>query len=352
VEGHIVISDPSEAAKFTGALDREPKDWNEGAYGGVKSFDMRPGDWFATVLVPNSTFAKLAENPGTESAYRRPLFSLVASDPTYGMCLGQIADVNGMGMAYSYEDINAATSDRDYNDLIIQITGAAINDVPDIDSLTGSGGSARSKRNGEDWFDWRSETELGRKIMEHLEAQIPEPDTVWLSADVNTDAELLAYAPDGSVIGEKDGHIPGATFGTDIDGYRFVRLPEMETGDYRLVIRGEEDGSAILTVRRHRGESEILSEESESLSLEAHKVVVSELRSDGADVVIGAAGESAAGPYDFDGNGVIDDADIERVSGIWDSCEGDAAYDPFYDLDGDGCVSVLDVMSVAGGSGH
>ena len=49
---------------------------------------------------------------------------------------------------------------------------------------------------------------------------------------------------------------------------------------------------------------------------------------------------------------MIDDADIERVSGIWDSCEGDAAYDPFYDLDGDGCVSVLDIMSVAGGSGH
>nr|WP_276571910.1 DUF4114 domain-containing protein [Desulfonema magnum] len=348
-EGHLVLSDPSEGARFSGSLG-EARNWNSGEYKGVKSFDMKPGDDFATILVPNGTFGALADNPGTTNTHLRPLFSLVSSNPVHGMYLGQIADVNGMGTAFSYEDISANDSDKDYNDLIIQITGAAIDGVPSLDSLTGGSRRSRAGRDRNDWFDWRAETELGGVIMEHLDAQITDPETLWLSADINTDAALLAYDPEGRVIGETGGHIPGATFGEDIDGYRFVSLPALEEGGYRLVILGEEDESGILTVRKHQGEDEVISEETMSLDIEAHQVLISDVdvASSGESLVIDVAdaGESEAGPYDFNGDGIIDDSDIEKVSSVWNICEGDEGYVPFLDLDDDGCITILDIMPV------
>ncbi len=348
-EGHLVLSDPTEGARFSGSLG-EARNWNSGEYNGLKCFRMRPGDDFATILVPNGTFGALAGNPGTTDAYLRPLFSLVSSNPVHGMYLGQIADVNGMGRAFSYEDISADNSDKDYNDLIIQITGATIDDVPSLDSLTGGSRRNRARRDRNNWFDWRAETELGGVIMEHLDAQIVSPETLWLSADINTDAALLAYDPEGRVIGETGGHVPGATFGSDIDGYRFVSLPALEEGGYRLVIRGEEDESGVLTVRKHRGEDEILSEETMTLDIEAHQVLISDVEvassDDGLVIDVDDAGESEAGPYDFNGDGIIDDSDIEKVSSVWNICEGDEGYVPFLDLDDDGCITILDIMPV------
>jgi hypothetical protein len=51
-------------------------------------------------------------------------------------------------------------------------------------------------------------------------------------------------------------------------------------------------------------------------------------------------------PYDFNGDGKTDDSDIAIVSALWNKCEGDPEYNPFYDLDDDGCISVLDIMPV------
>jgi hypothetical protein len=50
--------------------------------------------------------------------------------------------------------------------------------------------------------------------------------------------------------------------------------------------------------------------------------------------------------YDFDGDNDIDDDDIERVYRIWNKCEGDPEYDRAYDLDDDGCITVLDITPV------
>jgi hypothetical protein len=133
-QGYLVFSDLQEGARFSGLLGGEVKDWNAGQYKGLKSFAMPAGTQFATILVPNSTFASLAQNPATEDTNKRPLFSLVSSNPAYGMYLGQMADINGMGRAYSYEDKNAETSDWDFNDLIVQITGAE-SSLPSLDSL-------------------------------------------------------------------------------------------------------------------------------------------------------------------------------------------------------------------------
>ncbi len=349
-EGHLVLSDPTEAAHFSGLLGGESSDWNKGEYTGVKSFEMEPGDFFATILVPNSTFTALAANPGTGDSHKRPLFSLVSSNPAYGMYLGQIADVNGKGMAYAYEDMNAATSDKDYNDLIVQISGAAIDEVPSLNDMTGS--PKRSKaRDNSGWFDWRSETELGRVIMEHLDAQVVSPETVWLSADVNFPADITVYAPDEESFGTKGGYIPGATFGTDIDGYRFVKLPSLENGDYRIVLLSPTGQTGLLTLRKHQGD-EVLSETGETVTVEAHGTVKAEVSvSDSGNesgVEISTAEQGIR--YDFNGDGVIDDKDIELVSKIWNTCKGNENYDPFFDLDNDGCITVKDIMAVAGSS--
>jgi len=116
------------------------------------------------------------------------------------------------------------------------------------------------------------------------------------------------------------------------------------------VIRGEKDETGILTVRTHRGESEVLSEESGTVTIEAHKVLMSEVAvsslGDSMSIDVSEAGESEAGPYDFNGDGLIDDADIGPVSDVWNACEGDAAYNSLYDLDEDGCISVLDIMAI------
>ncbi len=344
-DGHIVLSDPTEGARFSGSLDREPKDWNEGQYKGVKSFEIKPGQ-LVTILVPNATFAELAADPGTTDPHRRPLFSLVSSNPAYGMYLGQIADVDGRGTAFAYEDISADNSDKDYNDLIIQIKGASIGDIPLIDVMIGtSGKERRTKRDNGDWFDWRSETELGRIIMEHLDAQIVSPETVWLSADLNFPADITVYSPDENAFGTKGGHIPGATFGTDIDGYRFVKLPSLQNGGYRIVLRSAAGQSGLLTLRKHQGDN-LLSETGETVTLEAHGTVKAEVSVSESGIEIGGAEEGIR--HDFTGDGVIDDKDIELVSKIWNTCKGNENYDPFFDLDNDGCITVKDIMKVAG----
>jgi hypothetical protein len=352
-KGHLVLSDLTEGARFSGSLGKEPQDWNSGEYKGVKSFEMNPGDWFATILVPNSTFTALAANPGTTDANKRTLFSLVSSNPAYGMYLGQIADVNAMGTAFSYEDMNAANSDRDYNDLIIQITGAYVDECLLLDDLNvWESSRARSSRRDTSFFDWRVQTELGQTIMEHLDAQIVEPETLWMSAELDGFAKLVAFDPDNRSIGETGGHIPGATFGTDVNGNRFVSLPALEEGDYRLVIRSAEDETALLRVKKHQGNA-VLSQESEEVEIEAHGVLVSDISvsasGEGLNIGIGGVAESPAGSYDFNGDGLIDDADFQPAYEMWNACDGDADYDPFYDLDDDGCITVLDIMPVVNG---
>ncbi|RLC14467.1 MAG: hypothetical protein DRI57_14390 [Deltaproteobacteria bacterium] len=51
---------------------------------------MTPGDRFALVLVPNSTFERLAANPETTDPYKRPLFSFTSPNADYGMHVGQV----------------------------------------------------------------------------------------------------------------------------------------------------------------------------------------------------------------------------------------------------------------------
>ncbi|MGA9380950.1 MAG: DUF4114 domain-containing protein, partial [Phormidium sp.] len=115
--GYVVISDPTEGAKFNSSD-------NQGNYLGAKEFNMRPGDEFGVMLVPNGTLQEVFNNPNV-TGNLRPLFSLVTANPNQGFHVGQIADVTGDGHTFALEDLRVdAHTDRDYNDIIFHVKGA------------------------------------------------------------------------------------------------------------------------------------------------------------------------------------------------------------------------------------
>ncbi len=160
--GHVVISDAKEAARFDGFLG-ESRTWNSGTYLGGKTYSMRPGDIFGLMLVPDGSIRAVVEGSNLTGA-RLPLFSLSTANPEDAFHIGQIADINGEGNAFSMEDKSVLlSSDRDYNDLIFQIRGARgkallLDDVAKADT------------------DWRLTTELGIEILNYITPQI-DPDS-------------------------------------------------------------------------------------------------------------------------------------------------------------------------------
>ena len=122
--GHVVISDPTESANplFNGSLG-EGND-NQGQYSGRKTFAMKPGEAFAVMLVPNGTVQEVFNNPNA-GGDKRPLLSLSSANPNDAWLYGQVADVTGSGKAFAMEDQRVDTgSDKDYNDLVFNLTGA------------------------------------------------------------------------------------------------------------------------------------------------------------------------------------------------------------------------------------
>jgi subtilisin family serine protease len=205
-EGYVVISDSQEGARFSGELG-EP-DYNRGEYLGVKSFQMRPGDTFGVMLVPNGSVTELWENPQLGGA-KKPIFSMSLEDPNnieqfsqiVDMNVFQMADILGDGHTFALEDIRIVKndSDQDYNDIIFQVRGATA-DAIHLDRLL-EGGLFKQ--------DWR-ELELGQSIVGYAELAVAaandlldEPLTPDLSDPViygveraenlnNYDPELLA----------------------------------------------------------------------------------------------------------------------------------------------------------------
>jgi transglutaminase-like putative cysteine protease len=49
---------------------------------------------------------------------------------------------------------------------------------------------------------------------------------------------------------------------------------------------------------------------------------------------------------DFSGNGVVDIQDVQQVASRWRTTDDDPAWDPSYDLDDDGIITVVDIMLV------
>ncbi|HBB30782.1 MAG TPA: hypothetical protein DDZ80_02255 [Cyanobacteria bacterium UBA8803] len=160
--GHVVISDPAEGAKFSGTLGEG--DRNSGEYLGAKTFAMRPGDKFGVMLVPNGQVQQVFDNPEVGGAVR-PLFSLATANPDDAFHLGQIADVTGDGNTFVMEDLRVdGWTDRDYNDVIFQVTGAT-GEAVDLDDVIADG------------KDWRS-TKLGQELLNYTELSIVQTDLI------------------------------------------------------------------------------------------------------------------------------------------------------------------------------
>jgi hypothetical protein len=347
-DGYIVFSDPAERARFSGALDGETKDWNAGPYKGLRRLGMRPGDRFAAILIPDDSIENVFKDPGTAAAHKRPLFSLIASNPAQGMYLGQVADVNGLGRAFVYEDMDASHSDLDYNDFIFQVFGATVNDIPSLDDIARTGSR---KRNRSTWFDWRTQTALGKEMMAHVESPAVSDETLWLSVETDASADLSLADAEGREIGKAGGYIPGALWSLEENGHQFVSLLPSESGkyDYRVVLRGAKAETCSLTVKTHRGYSEILSQETKEIEMKAYQIVNADISGEAFSDWMLTISESKAFFYDFDADGDVDHADIQKVSSCWNTSEGDPGYDPLYDLDGDGAITVKDIMRVSAG---
>ena len=130
-EGHILIQDETEGAKFSAELPWE-RDFNTGTYQGVKTFNLTPGDKVGLMLVQHSTIEKTGEKPQkTDKFGEAVIFSLPeansfnASADSY-----EIVDVNGNG-TIAWEDVPISQADRDYNDLIVDLQGLE-NNLPTL----------------------------------------------------------------------------------------------------------------------------------------------------------------------------------------------------------------------------
>ncbi len=173
--GYVVISDPTEGAKFTSST-------NAGNYLGTKEFNMRPGDEFGVMLVPNGSLQQVFNNPNVGGALR-PLFSLVTANPNQGFHVGQIADVTGDGHTFVLEDLRVdGNTDRDCNDVIFQVrgaTGKAIN----LDQVIAPG------------KDWRT-SKIGQELVTYAEANVASDPVV---PDLVSDLDRIKLADDGKI---------------------------------------------------------------------------------------------------------------------------------------------------------
>jgi hypothetical protein len=152
--GHIVLSDQTEGAKFSGKLLYESQDYNSGSYTGIKQFSMAPGSKFGIILISDNTFQAALNQPNRES----PIFSLVKADDNALFQNTQMVSLSNDSSVIAIEDItlNSAYADQDYNDVVIRVSGATSNLSP------------------------RNLTEVSQKI------QSPEPDTPLANGKANT----------------------------------------------------------------------------------------------------------------------------------------------------------------------
>ncbi|MEG4603223.1 DUF4114 domain-containing protein [Microcoleus sp. F6_B6] len=162
-DGHIVISDSIEGAKFTGSMPFD-WEWGSGEYQGIKTFNMTPGDTFAVMLVPNGTVQSSLESSysGNWFPEHRPLFSIANANPNDTSYVLPIADATGTGNTFAMEDMSAANSDSDYNDLIFTVLGATGN-APLLSAVINPD------------REWRNTT-LGQQLIEYANSQVP-PET-------------------------------------------------------------------------------------------------------------------------------------------------------------------------------
>ena len=176
--GYVVIQDESDRARFSD-LDNElswESQFNGGIYNGEETFQMQSGDLFAMMLVSNGTVIDLATNPSAEEV----LFSFDTLELDNGETIGQIADITGNGNTFGWEDVNLnniQNTDRDYNDLVVQLYGATAT-APTIED------SIYSDR---DWLN----TGVGQELLEYANRPIFETGTFTVNSTGRVEFDYL-----------------------------------------------------------------------------------------------------------------------------------------------------------------
>ncbi len=131
-QGFSAIDASKEAARFSGKTSWEGDLNNKKEkYEGVKTFDkFAPGTKFAAILIPSGTFKDVnqkLDKKQTLSASERPLFSIPEANPyvATSQLWGQMGDLDNRGSLFAFEDQRLdGSTDKDYNDMVFQITGA------------------------------------------------------------------------------------------------------------------------------------------------------------------------------------------------------------------------------------
>ena len=152
--GYVAVQDESDRARFTD-INKEmlwEKDFNGGIYKGPQQFEMTAGSTFAMMLITDTTVAKFAQSTSINTD--KVLFSFGSIDKTTGKVATQIADITGQGNTFGWEDVNTLKStDRDFNDLVVQVSGATAN-APALQD------SVYANRN---WLN----TQLGKELVQY-----------------------------------------------------------------------------------------------------------------------------------------------------------------------------------------
>ena len=127
-QGHIVIQDSDEGARYTAELEWEQvlpegiNHFNDGDYLGTKTFTMNPGDNFAVVMIPDGNFD---EAIGANESFMKKnlIFSMHAANfQNQVQFVDDKTSPEGTIVSFEDERINLPAN-RDYNDVILAIEG-------------------------------------------------------------------------------------------------------------------------------------------------------------------------------------------------------------------------------------
>lgn len=163
--GHVVTKDRADAAKFSDTVAWEAN-FNSGVYKGAQTFDMAPRGHFAFMLVQNNTVAAIANDISSiNQTGNLPMFSIPEANP-FGTAIGQMVNVDGKN-TYAFEDNRLDLpniSDRDYNDIVIQVKGAT-SDVPLMNSLVNPERDWRTSTTGQQLLNYSNRSEYDKGVI-------------------------------------------------------------------------------------------------------------------------------------------------------------------------------------------
>jgi len=192
-QGHIVIDDAIEGARFEGNLGYEAN-FNRGEYQNVKTFEMIPGDEVGFLLLPNSSFAETLRNPDNIAQSGQVISVSEANQSEFSSNGIQFVDVDGNGTV-GVTDLPINRSNQDYNDIVYQVQGLQAN-LPPIENQINSNLDWRTTPVGQRLLNYASRDTLNEEAVEQPEVvERPEVEGIFEVGD--TGEVMVDYLFDG-----------------------------------------------------------------------------------------------------------------------------------------------------------